>query len=344
VTRLVVVDATPLGPGPSGARRRLEALLPRLAARLSDDVFEVHWARDGGGPPAAAMPDNVVHALVPASCRGGLRRLLRRRRDLLARHRAAPFTHLLVDHGPVVAAPGLCTVVTLHDLRFLHGYGGTVRALYTRLGGYRRALARAAAVVAVAPSVAAEAAARLGVAPDRLHVAPNAVDADLFAPDAGTRRGSALLVVSRDEPRKARGAAVLAARQAGLDLVVVDGDADDAALARRYREAAWLLAPSLLEGYDLPVAEALASGTPVLASDIPAHRDLVALGARGLVLVEPPSRDGGSWRWDAAVRRLAEPAPVDVAPPAPTWDAAADVVVRALRGPPPQEAAAAPAP
>lgn len=331
MTRLVLVDATALGPGMSGARRRLEALVPRIAARLPDDVLEVHWARDGGGPTAQdAAPPNVVHATVEASCRGGGRRWWRRRRDLLRRHRVASYTHLLVDHGPVVTVPGVTTVVTLHDLRFLHGYGGRLRAAYGR-HVYGRALRRASSVIAVSPSVAEEASRTWGLDAACVVLAPNAVDRDVFRPDPEAASRAGALVVSRDEPRKARGAAVAAARAAGVELLVVDGGLADARVAERYRAARWLLAPSLLEGYDLPVAEALACKTPVIASDIPAHRDLLMQGADGLVLVPPPVRAEGGWQWPGAVARLRGDPPERVTPPRTTWDESADCVVSLLR-------------
>ena len=50
--------------------------------------------------------------------------------------------------------------------------------------------------------------------------------------------------------------------------------ADRATLAAVYRRAALLLQPSDAEGFGLPVAEALACGTAVLASDIPVLREI----------------------------------------------------------------------
>lgn len=51
-------------------------------------------------------------------------------------------------------------------------------------------------------------------------------------------------------------------------------DVSDAELKRRYQLSDVVAVPSLYEGFGLPVLEALASGTPVLASDIPVFREL----------------------------------------------------------------------
>ena len=47
-------------------------------------------------------------------------------------------------------------------------------------------------------------------------------------------------------------------------------------LAQLIAGARALLAPSLAEGFDLPLMEALSLGTPAIASDIPVHRELAA--------------------------------------------------------------------
>jgi len=330
--RHILVDATPIQPGPSGARTRLEALLPRLAARLPDDLFEVHWAVDGDPVSAQVHADNVVHATVDVSCRGGGRRWLRVSRHLRRRHREAAFTHLLVDHGPPVLMDRVRVIVQVHDLRFLHGYAGWWRRLYAKTL-YPSRLRDAAAVVTVSPSVAEEATQVFGLDPARVHVAANGVDGAFTPPVAPTSRAGAL-VVARDEPRKARGAAVQAARDAGLPLEVVEGGRSRAELIERYQRARWLLAPSLDEGFDLPVVEALACGTPVVASSIPAHRDLLELGAEGLVLVAKPHGGIGRWSWTEAVEVLRGPLPEVVRPPAASWDRAAAVVARAIQDEP----------
>lgn len=69
----------------------------------------------------------------------------------------------------------------------------------------------------------------------------------------------------------------------------------DSALAELYTDAAAVLVPSLDEGFGLPVVEALAHGTPVIASDHPALRE-----AGGTFALYAGSPD----RWHAMVTHL----------------------------------------
>lgn len=61
-------------------------------------------------------------------------------------------------------------------------------------------------------------------------------------------------------------------------------------LAAAYRRAALLVQPSDAEGFGLPVAEALASGVPVLASDLPALREV-----GGTAAAYAPAGDPAAW-------------------------------------------------
>jgi len=85
----------------------------------------------------------------------------------------------------------------------------------------------------------------------------------------------------------------------------------DASLARLMRGARAVVAPSSVEGFDLPAVEAMAMGVPLIASDIPVHRELVS-GAR---LIDP--LDGLGWL--AALQAAAETPPVAPAYAPPTW-------------------------
>jgi glycosyltransferase involved in cell wall biosynthesis len=61
-------------------------------------------------------------------------------------------------------------------------------------------------------------------------------------------------------------------------------------LKRVMKGARALLMPSFGEGYGLPLAEALALGTPVIASDIPVFREIA--GDRFTALTRPTRRNG----------------------------------------------------
>lgn len=71
------------------------------------------------------------------------------------------------------------------------------------------------------------------------------------------------------------------------DRVVFLGELSDAALASSYRGALALLFPSRIEGFGLPVLEALACGTRVLASRIPAVEEVAGTSARLLSPDDP---------------------------------------------------------
>jgi glycosyltransferase involved in cell wall biosynthesis len=77
----------------------------------------------------------------------------------------------------------------------------------------------------------------------------------------------------------------------GLDRIVRRIESPPSAkLPALLRGATALLAPSLVEGFGLPVAEALTVGAPVVASDIPAHREVGGAHAR---FVDP--KDPQAW-------------------------------------------------
>jgi glycosyltransferase involved in cell wall biosynthesis len=71
-------------------------------------------------------------------------------------------------------------------------------------------------------------------------------------------------------------------------------------LLRLYQGASALLYPSLCEGFGIPPLEALACGTPVIASDIPVHREI--LGEAGWFV-----KLGDNQSWAEAFQLLASP-------------------------------------
>ncbi len=92
------------------------------------------------------------------------------------------------------------------------------------------------------------------------------------------------------------------AGDAGLgDRLVVPGSVGRADLSALYAGADLLAFPSLHEGFGLPVLEAMAQGTAVLVSDIPALHEVGGDAAR---FVSPT--DGDAWR-DALIELLTDP-------------------------------------
>lgn len=88
-------------------------------------------------------------------------------------------------------------------------------------------------------------------------------------------------------------------------------DLPDSALATLMASARALVAPSSVEGFDLPAVEASALGVPLIASDIPVHRELVP----DAQLIDP--LDGLGWL-EALERATRQPPRARPFKP-PTW-------------------------
>lgn len=83
-------------------------------------------------------------------------------------------------------------------------------------------------------------------------------------------------------------------------VVLEQGDCDDAMVGAWLRGARALLFPSFAEGFGIPLVEALAVGTPVIASDLEVFREVA-----GEVPVYLSPLDGLGWK--AMVREFARP-------------------------------------
>ena len=93
------------------------------------------------------------------------------------------------------------------------------------------------------------------------------------------------------------------AREAGVQGTHTLGSVPPAQLDWLYEHATLLVFPSRYEGFGFPLLEAAARGTPVIASDIPALRELGEGVARFVA-------DGDATGWVQAVRELASDASV----------------------------------
>lgn len=110
-------------------------------------------------------------------------------------------------------------------------------------------------------------------------------------PDVG------LVLVGQHDPRVPDETADMIARLGLTDRVWQYTEADDDTLLDLYAGAAVFAFPSLIEGFGLPVLEAMAAGLPVVASDAEA----VAEAAAGAALIVPARSTGD---WAAALDRV----------------------------------------
>jgi glycosyltransferase involved in cell wall biosynthesis len=282
---LVVVDADVLGRRRTGDETYVENLLRELPAATP----ELRLAAVTRFPEL--VPEGVEPVGLPARSQewrmaSSLPRLLARLRPALAH-----FQHSLPLRCPCPA------VVTVHDLSFERDpsvMGRADRLVFRTV--VPRSARRAAVVIAVSERTRDDLVELYGISPEKIVVTPHGVD-PVFRPGEAEANGRYLLFVGAVQPRKDPLAALRAADEAGLELVVV-GPEKDAALSRElarrgatvrgwvekdelaklYRGAAALVLPTRYEGFGLPVLEAMASGTPVVATPDPAVRE-VAGGA-----------------------------------------------------------------
>lgn len=274
----------------------------RWARELSARLPAAHPGRYEVARPPQALSHRAGHAweqvVLPAR----------------AARRSAPLIVCPANLAPVVSRR---TLVVIHDAAALREPAWYSRAYVA----WQRAILplvarRAKHIVTVSEYSAAELVELLGVPRGRITVIPGGVD-DRFRPDAdadGARRalglgGPYVLTVASRTARKNLAVLDAAARvlgERGIELVAAGGDrpqfsgdgpggvvralghVPDDLLPGLYAGAEAFVLPSLHEGFGLTCVEAMAAGTPVVASDRAA---LVATVGDAGILVDPEDAD-----------------------------------------------------
>jgi len=275
----VGIDVAPLLLDNAGTARYVRGVLSGLDERPELDVRRLSW---GGGGRLTAVARDVAWYPVGLPLRAhGL--------DVL---HCTTFRAPLRSRVPVV--------VTVHDLtvvRFPELFTAWTR-LYARTF-LLPVLRSATRVLAVSEFTKRDVVALAGVPEDRIDVAYNAADEQVFTTSGAAADGEYVLAVGTLEPRKNLARLIDATGRLGLELRVAGapgwggvqvggshvhwlGRPSDEELAVQLRGALCLAYPSLWEGFGIPVLEAMLCGTPVVTSSDSAMSE-VADGAAELV-------------------------------------------------------------
>jgi glycosyltransferase involved in cell wall biosynthesis len=317
VPELVVLTEQLLAPVPGGTGRYTRELLAAMAAAAPPDWTVAGVTATHRDLAPAVVPNVAGPRALPLS-RRGLTALWERGVHLWP---GGDAVHAPTPLAPPARKRGRSLVVTVHDtVPFTHPETLTRRGAAWHQTVIRRATERANAVVVPTAAVAAELH-RYAPGPAPVAVVGHGVPAVFRAPmDAGLaalKTGrlrlpeTYVLAVGTVEPRKGLDVLVKAMSRPqapDLPLVVVGprgwgevnlvelaaehgfppsrlyvlGRVDDEDLSAILRRATVLAAPSRAEGFGLPVLEAMAVGTPVVHTDVPALVEVA--GGTGLVV------------------------------------------------------------
>jgi glycosyltransferase involved in cell wall biosynthesis len=307
----VAVDGRALSEPSGGLHRFASCLVPELPRAAPEIDWELLVLDTEAAPPGW---NSVTR--VPGSLNAALRSWWEDHR--IPGHLSRNRVRALLSMYGVVPRTSTPVVAVVHDLvaldapqtlPFLH------RRYWRRVA---RRLPRARGIVCNSKATAARVRRLEGIASARVVAAPLA-PAPVFVPSGEhlVRRTIAdlglqqpyILAVGALGPRKGLDTLIPAARHARVPVVVTGpgptpteaigvGVVDDATLVALMSGALAVACPSILEGFGLPVVEAMACGAPVLASDTPALAEAAGDAAR-LVPV------GDVAAWTTAITEIA---------------------------------------
>ena len=312
-----VIDARYVSSRPSGIGICVAALIARLPALAPEARFHL-WTHPECPDPVSAP--NVTTSVVSAPADGLRTLLMPARVDPLAAEDVVHFPFSLLGRGlPCASVVTIHDLMWLEHAEMVDARPlmRRVRAGFYQ-SGMRYALRHATRLIAVSRATADRIHAVSPASARRVRVIHNAASPAFVPPndlDAALSRAAKLigsnapyyLVIGKNEPYKAHQLVLEAfAREARADelLVLVQRTRQGAGLSRLAEQlgiahrlrwlptlseaelvtvvqaARALLQPSLVEGFGIPVLEAMAAGCPVIASDTPALVEV--LGGAGL--------------------------------------------------------------
>lgn len=327
----VALDFSPGVTQPAGIGRYARELARALAPSLGRDLVLFH----GRVQQAYASPPEATLRQLPLSPQW-LTRLWHRLRvplpiELLVGH--VDVVHGIDFLVPPARVP---RVVTIHDLSFLIvpelGHPRLVRFLTAAVP---RTLACADQIITVSEAVRADLIRLYRIDPRRVHTIHHGVNAVFRAVEGPHQtpllaslgiRDPYILAVGTIEPRKGypvllRAIDRLARDMPNLQLVIVGSpgwlsdpiEAEivagvrcnrvvwlrsiaDETLAALYRGARAFVSTSYYEGFNLPLLEALAAGTPAVVTDLSVHREVARQAALYVGIDAPDQLAEALWR------------------------------------------------
>jgi glycosyltransferase involved in cell wall biosynthesis len=318
----LLIAAAPHGSGVPRYAAELTRALDQASPEFPGVQLSLLTTREGA-EVASSRAIELRPAQIPFGSPAGAMRVVAE--QLAVTHRApADLLHFFDLTGPLLR-PRRRFTTTVHDASIAHGYERVRHGYKRRL--YPWALRHAERVVAVSAFARSEAVTHFGADPARItvvHSGPGFLPETpasanvlpetpflLYVGDLSPKKDVAPLVAAfadADVP----GRLVLAGRRrdgypeldgalaaVGERVVLLDGPSDGM-VDGLLRAATALLLPSRYEGFGFTPLEAMGRGCPVVASDIPAVREISGEGA----LLVPPG-DRAAWR-DAISRVAAD--------------------------------------
>ncbi|MGB4778657.1 glycosyltransferase family 4 protein [Microbacterium sp.] len=311
----VVVDLLSYTGGRGGTETYVREIVTRLPNLMPDCEFVALTGRAGTAPITAFFPGAVHTVDWVGSDRVSWALGAVLRVDGVARSLGASVLWCPANFGPIHR--GAPRVVTVHDAIYHEAAGPLLPRIVSALTSWlaARAATSADAIITVSHAAAEAISRHMRVSPDAVTVIPNGASDPVpphepwkvLAPlqitpgrqillSTGNRlphkNFAGLLRALAEIPEETRPLTVITGSRAGdpllslRDSLGLAGDVellgwvDDPQLESLYAVAALYVCPSLLEGFGLPVVDALRRGVPVVANDIPVLREVGGSAAR----------------------------------------------------------------